>query len=88
MAEEKRYCVVANYPFDNADAWDCETKEEAIKLFEDLKKQVIDSDNAVKLEIKDRQRDYRVIEYFINRRQMFNIDDLNDYENTLIAWED
>ena len=88
MAEEKRYCVVAYYPFDNADAWDCETKEEAIKLFEDLKKQVIDSDNAVKLEIKDRQRDYRVIEYFINRRQMFNIDDLNDYENTLIAWED
>ena len=45
-------------------------------------------DNAVKLEIKDRQRDYRIIEYFINRRQMFGIEELNDYENTLIAWDE
>ena len=57
-------------------------------MFEELKKQVVESDNAVKLEIKDRQRDYRVIEYFINRRQMFSIDELNDYENTLIAWDE
>lgn len=88
MEETTRYFVSASYPFDNADAWDCETKEEAIKLFEELKKQVVESDNAVKLEIKDRQRDYRVIEYFINRRQMFSIDELNDYENTLIAWDE
>lgn len=88
MEETTRYFVAASYPFDNADAWDRETKEEAIKLFEELKKQVVESDNAVKLEIKDRQRDYRVIEYFINRRQMFSIDELNDYENTLIAWDE
>lgn len=88
MEGTTRYFVAASYPFDNADAWDCETKEEAIKLFEELKKQVVESDNAVKLEIKDRQRDYRVIEYFINRRQMFSIDELNDYENTLIAWDE
>ena len=62
MEETTRYFVAASYPFDNADAWDCETK--------------------------DRQRDYRVIEYFINRRQMFSIDELNDYENTLIAWDE
>jgi hypothetical protein len=88
MEETTRYFVAASYPFDNANAWDCKTKEEAIKLFEELKKQVIESDNAVKLEIKDRQRDYRVIEYFVNRRQMFGIDELNDYENTLIAWDE
>ena len=88
MEETTRYFVAASYPFDNADVSDCETKEEAIKLFEELKKQVVESDNAVKLEIKDRQRDYRVIEYFINRRQMFSIDELNDYENTLIAWDE
>ena len=88
MEETTRHFVAASYPFDNSDAWDCTTKEEAINLFEELKKQVIESDNAVKIEIKDRQRDYRVVEYFINRRQMFSIDELNDYENALIAWDE
>lgn len=37
MEETIRYFVAASYPFENADAWDCETKEEAIKLFEELK---------------------------------------------------
>ena len=40
------------------------------------------------IKIKDIQQNYKIVEFYINRRQMFSVGELNDYENTLIAWED
>lgn len=71
-----------------ADAWDFATKEEALKEFDELKKEVNDRDVAAMLKITDRENNYKVVEFYVNRREMFSIDELNDYENTLIAWDE
>lgn len=85
---EERYQVSVEYPFDNADGWNVETKEKADDLFNKLKKQVMEEDIAAMVKIKDLRQDYKVLKFYVNRRQSFSIDELNDYENTLIAWED
>lgn len=65
-----------------------ETKEQALDLFEKLKKQVREKDVAAMVKIKDIQQQHKILKFYVNRRQMFSVDELNDYENTLIAWED
>lgn len=85
---KEKYQVSVEYPFDNADGWDVETKEQALDLFEKLKKQVREKDVAAMVKIKDIQQQHKILKFYVNRRQMFSVDELNDYENTLIAWED
>lgn len=86
--EERKYQVSVEYPFDNADAWDFTTKEEALKEFDELKKEVDNRDVAAMLKITDLKNNYKIVEFYVNRREMFSIDELNDYESTLIAWDE
>ncbi len=85
---KERYQTSIEYPFANAEGWNFKSKEDAKNLFNKLKNQVMEEDIAAMVKIKDLQQDYKVLEFYVNRRQMFSIDELNDYENTLIAWED
>ena len=85
---EERYQVSVEYPFDNADGWNFKSREEAKSVFYKLKAEGIKKDVAAMIKIKDIQQNYKILEFYINRRQMFSVGELNDYENTLIAWED